>query len=176
MYNEYNTKFVYPKIFVRKYDKAVSTETDTNDLDYYPYQDDDRSSVTFTPERKQRNFQHLTVPASSLGQRSVATSSVRYRRSSPLSSGLRQRSSRSTSTSPVRSEEENEDDEDVDEQENDDDEEEEEEEEEEDDDEEDSSSGDGLEVDEEDPDVDYDEEGEEPVRPHPTNSLSFRNK
>ncbi|KAF9099552.1 hypothetical protein BGX23_001193 [Mortierella sp. AD031] len=182
VYNEYNTKFVHPKIFVRKYDKAVSTEADTNDLDYYSYQDDDRSSVTFTPERKQRNFQHLTVPASSRGPGSVASSSVRYRKPSSLSSGFARTSSRSTSTSPVRSEEEEEDDdvdygdevdyeddEDVDEQE-------EEEEEEVEEDEEGGSSEDGLEVDEEDPDVDYDEEGEEPVRPHPTNSLSFRDK
>ncbi|KAF9187095.1 hypothetical protein BGZ51_001545 [Haplosporangium sp. Z 767] len=33
VYREYNVKFVYPKIFVRKYDKQVSTDTGTDDYE-----------------------------------------------------------------------------------------------------------------------------------------------
>ncbi|OAQ33390.1 hypothetical protein K457DRAFT_29302 [Linnemannia elongata AG-77] len=174
VHNEYNIKFVHPIIFVRKYDKQVSTETETDrsDLKYYSYQDHERDqdrSPNFTPERKQRNFRYLSVPASSRGSGSEsATNLVRHRKptaAAVLSSG-HQTSARSTSTSSVHSrDEEEDDDEDYDG------EEEEEEEEEE------GSSEDGSEDEEEsDPDVEYDEEGEEPVRPHPTNSLSSRNK
>ncbi|KAF9322487.1 hypothetical protein BGZ91_004299 [Linnemannia elongata] len=174
VHNEYNIKFVHPIIFVRKYDKQVSTETETDrsDLKYYSYQDHERDqdrSPNFTPERKQRNFRYLSVPASSRGSGSEsATNLVRHRNptaAAVLSSG-HQTSARSTSTSSVHSrDEEEDDDEDYDG------EEEEEEEEEE------GSSEDGSEDEEEsDPDVEYDEEGEEPVRPHPTNSLSSRNK
>ncbi|KAF9139173.1 hypothetical protein BGX30_008281 [Mortierella sp. GBA39] len=176
VHNEYNTKFVHPTIFVRKYDKQVSTETetDTSDLQYYSYQDHERDqdrSPNFTPERKQRNFQYLSVPASSRGSglESVTNPAIhRKPAAAAVSSGF-QTSARSTSTSSVYSrDEEGDDEEDYD----DDGEEEEEEEEEE----EGSSEGGSEDEDESDPDVEYDEEGEEPVRPHPTNSLSSRNK
>ncbi|KAK5822639.1 hypothetical protein F5H01DRAFT_336174 [Linnemannia elongata] len=174
VHNEYNIKFVHPIIFVRKYDKQVSTETETDrsDLKYHSYQEHERDqdrSPNFTPEHKQRNFRYLSVPASSRGSGSEsATNLVRHRKptaAAVLSSG-HQTSAKSTSTSSVHSrDEEEDDDEDYDG------EEEEEEEEEE------GSSEDGSEDEEEsDPDVEYDEEGEEPVRPHPTNSLSSRNK
>ncbi|KAG9070069.1 hypothetical protein KI688_009400 [Linnemannia hyalina] len=176
VHNEYNTKFVHPTIFVRKYDKQVSTETeaDTSDLQYYSYQDHERDqdrSPNFTPERKQRNFQYLSVPASSHGSglESATKAAIRRKPAAAAVSPRFQTSARSTSTSSVYSgDEERDGEEDYD----DDGEEEEEEEEEE----EGSSEGGSEDEDESDPDVEYDEEGEEPVRPHPTNSLSSRNK
>ncbi|KAF9132041.1 hypothetical protein BGW39_000900 [Mortierella sp. 14UC] len=182
VYNEYNTKFVHPTIFVRKYDKAVSTEmeTDTSDLQYYSYQDhrdrDHDRTATHTPERKQRKFQYLSVPASSHGSQ-AAISSVRYRKpntpsnnNNPVRSSGFRTSSRPSSASSIHT-----DDEDEEEDYNDDVEEEEEEEE---DDEEQEGSGEGSSEDDgdSDPDVEYDEEGEEPARPHPTNALSPSNK
>ncbi|KAF9928950.1 hypothetical protein FBU30_002006 [Linnemannia zychae] len=177
VYNEYNAKFVHPTVFVRKYDKMVSTETETtDDFQYYAYQDQDQGrdydhSSHFTPERKQRNFQYLSVPASSYGMGS-ATSRVRSRKPDANKSNAIGRrssesylSSRSASANSSRSgHEEDDDDEDhgsnrVDDEE-----------------EEDSSSESDSENEVSDPDVEHDEEGEEPTRPHPTNSLSTRSK
>ncbi|KAG0377914.1 hypothetical protein BGX24_005201 [Mortierella sp. AD032] len=175
VFNEYNTKFVHPTIFVRKYDKAVSTEmeTDTSDLQFYSYQDHhgcDRGhdrSTTYTPERKQRKFQYLNVPASSRGSGSGTNSISRRKPDTPTSRfPAIQTSSKSSSASSVHSE----DDEEEDYENND------EEEDEDEENEEGSSVGDSEDEEESDPDVDYDEEGEEPGRPHPTNSLSSHDK
>ncbi|KAF9903104.1 hypothetical protein EC991_004231 [Linnemannia zychae] len=180
VHNEYNTKFVHPIIFVRKFDKMVSTdmETDTSDLQYYSYQDRDRDhdrSPAYTPERKQRKFQYLSIPASSQGPQ-LTTNSVRYRRpgtSSNKNNSLRssgfKTSSRSSSIGSIRSEDEDEEEyynEDAEEEEN----------EEEDEEQEGSGEGDSEDEEDSDPDVEYDEEGEEPARPHPTNALNSRNK
>ncbi|KAG0198104.1 hypothetical protein BGX28_008420 [Mortierella sp. GBA30] len=61
VHREYNNQFVHPKLFVRKYDKQISTGTDTGvdsigvDSTYY---------ATSTG-RRPRAFRHLSVPASS---------------------------------------------------------------------------------------------------------------
>ncbi|CAO3567302.1 unnamed protein product [Mortierella alpina] len=165
---EYNTKFVYPKVFVRKFDKQVSTTgTDTgydtgtdNTIESdrrRPQQQQQEDGFGSMIERKPRTFRHLNVPASSSG----------------ASSGLSAR----MSTSPSFSSPEGDNDEEQEE------EEEKEEEEEEDEDEEDEESDDDEEDEEDisnhgseadsDSDVEYDEEGEVPAIPHPTNSLVF---
>ena len=160
---------MYPTIFVRKHDKMVSTETET-DMDvqqYYTYQSQDDDRHSFAPERKQRTFQHLSVPASNRGS-GLMTSSLRYRKpTSAMPSSRFQTSSRSISASSVQSEGE---DEEVDYDEDG------RSEDQEDEEEEGSSESDSEEDGASDPDVEYDEEGEEPSRPHPTNAMDFSNK
>ncbi|KAF9981128.1 hypothetical protein BGZ75_007611 [Mortierella antarctica] len=147
---EYNTKFVYPKVFVRKFDKQVSTGTDTctdTGADMIEsgrplrHQEDSFGSLT---ERKPRMFRHLNVPASSSGTTSGFSAHM------------------STSPSYSSTEDDNDD-----------------EAEEEDDEESDNSeegdegiSNNASEADS-DSDVEYDEDGEVPAIPHPTNSLVF---
>ncbi|GJJ73301.1 hypothetical protein EMPS_05659 [Entomortierella parvispora] len=60
VYREYNNKFVHPRIFVRKYDKAISTETDTNDLILETYRDD--GTVHCQPAQKLSQYQVMTIP------------------------------------------------------------------------------------------------------------------
>ncbi|KAG0274000.1 hypothetical protein BGZ95_010191 [Linnemannia exigua] len=158
------------------YVKAVSTEmeTDTSDLQFYSYQDHHRRdherdhSTTYTPERKQRKFQYLSVPASSRGSGS-GTNSIRQRKlDAPTArSSVNQTPFNPSLANSVHSE----DDEAEDYKDN-----AEEEDEEEESEEEGSSEGGSEDEEESDADVDYDEEGEEPARPHPTNSLSFHDK
>ncbi|KAF9360409.1 hypothetical protein BGX26_009534 [Mortierella sp. AD094] len=148
---EYNAKFVHPRIFVRKFDKqvsTVSTETDLSDSSPQPYDKED--SFELVSDCRPRKFQHLSVPRSSFPTSSF-TGSTRFRGSSQLP--LRASSSRTSSSES--SEDAYEDDNGEDEK-----------------DEEDASeSEDGEEG--IDPDVEYDEEGEEPAVPHPTNALNF---
>ncbi|KAI1294258.1 hypothetical protein EDD11_008203 [Mortierella claussenii] len=171
--HEYNTKFVNPRIFVRKYDKQVSTETDTSDLSHHGYVKDNTGlrrrsdssgsgagSSQFVFDRKPRHFKHLSVPASKFSPTS-STSNSGFQFRAP---------SASQSSSSAMSDDEGEDEEEGDER---------EEYKEVDDDEEDQMDEDvsdtesGSEEDATDPDVDYDEDGEEPRVPHPTNSLRF---
>lgn len=147
LHHEYNGKFVYPRIFVPKLDKEVSTETDMDDGDLQSF---DQRTGTFQSisQRQSGKFQHLNVPASRY------STSV----SSSMNMNMNRRPTRSsaTSTEDALSEQGEEDDES-------------EEEEYSDDGTQDYGSDDpGM-----DPDVDYDEEGEEPKVPHPTNSLRF---
>ncbi|KAF9896861.1 hypothetical protein BX616_006623 [Lobosporangium transversale] len=168
---EYNAKFVHPRIFVRKFDKQVSTETDTSDLIYQTL--DEGSSVTgagsphFIFGRKPRKFKHLSVPASRAPLSVPPPTRVTdFRGSSSRRAPVRDESQSSSSAISEDDVEENEEDEDEDEGLD---------RSEGDEDEEDSSdSGSKGEEEEEDgvdPDVDYDEEGEEPRVPHPINSL-----
>ncbi|KAF9569909.1 hypothetical protein EC968_002434 [Mortierella alpina] len=145
---EYNTKFVYPKVFVRKYDKQVSTGTDAgidtgaDMMESNHHLQHRKDSISSLTERKPRTFRYLNVPASSSG----------------VTSGF----SSHTSTSPSFSSAE--DNNDVEAEDEDDD-----EESDNSDDEDDDISNNAS----EDSDVEYDEEGEVPSIPHPTNSLVF---
>ncbi|KAF8977259.1 hypothetical protein BGZ46_007526 [Entomortierella lignicola] len=139
---EYNVKFVHPRIFVRKFDKQVSTETESDPQLY-----EQGTSFQSTSDRKPRTFQHLSIPAS----RFSATSSNPLRlRAQPPSKASTSRSSSSDSSEDDDDEESNDD---------------------EDEGEEESVSESGDDDDGVDPDVDFDEDGEEPTVPHPTNAL-----
>ncbi|KAG0325333.1 hypothetical protein BGZ99_000790 [Dissophora globulifera] len=173
MQREYNDKFVHPRIFVRKFDKQVSTETDTSDMGLQTFdgrRNSSRGSSLHNTESTSKRFQHLRVPASS-SPLSLPDGVSRFRGplSSPTSSlSKSSRSSRSLDSGDSESEDGSEDSE-----------EEEEEEEEVDDSEQDDDDEGHTESDNasneggSDPDVDYDEEGEEPAMPHPTNALRF---
>ncbi|KAF9207601.1 hypothetical protein BGZ49_000055 [Haplosporangium sp. Z 27] len=139
---EYNVKFVHPRIFVRKFDKQVSTETESDPQLY-----EQGTSFQSTSDRKPRTFQHLSIPAS----RFSATSSNPLRlRAQPPSKASTSRSSSSDNSEDDDDEESNDD----------------EDEEEEESVSESEDDDDGV-----DPDVDFDEDGEEPTVPHPTNAL-----
>ncbi|KAF9429618.1 hypothetical protein BGZ76_001175 [Entomortierella beljakovae] len=156
---EYNSKFVYPRIFVRKFDKQVSTETDTLDLNSSSR--DQVDSFQFTSDRKSRNFQHLSVPASRFSTHS--TNSLRSRNSPQLS----QSPGDSRASSSNNSDDDQADDDEDDEEEEEEEEGEEEEEELNDEDRSEESSED------EDEESESDSSDVEPVIPHPTNSLNF---
>ncbi|KAF9365663.1 hypothetical protein BGX34_009094 [Mortierella sp. NVP85] len=149
LHHEYNSKFVYPRIFVQKLDKGVSTETDMDDNDLQSF-DQRTGTFEYISQRQPRKFQHLNVPAS------------RYSTSASSNMNTNRRPTRSTASGtedPVSEQSE----EDGESEEHD------EVEEFTDDSAQDYDSDDpGM-----DPDVDYDEEGEEPKVPHPTNSLHF---
>ncbi|KAF9953821.1 hypothetical protein BGZ72_005115 [Mortierella alpina] len=154
---EYNTKFVYPKVFVRKYDKQVSTGVDTGtDTGSDTIESDRRlqhqeDSFGSSIERKPRTFRHLNVPASSSG----------------TTSGFSAHMSTSPSFSSA-------DDDDNDDDENEDkDEDEDEDEESEDSEDGDADTSNNASEADSDSDVEYDEDGEVPAIPHPTNSLVF---
>ncbi|KAF8933991.1 Nuclear rim protein 1 [Dissophora ornata] len=164
VHREYNDKFVHPRIFVRKFDKQVSTGTDTGDLDLRT-SGHGRVSSQYVSDRNPKRFNYLKVPVSS-SPLSLPSGTSRFRgvpQSTPSPSTSR--SSRSSVSMDSGSEEDEYGEES----------EEEEEEEEEAEIEEEEDEEEGEEEDEYgiDPDVDYDEEGEEPAVPHPTNALHF---
>ncbi|KAF9110747.1 hypothetical protein BGX27_005922 [Mortierella sp. AM989] len=141
---EYNAKFVYPRIFVRKFDKQVSTEPDLADSSLQI--SDGEDSFRSVSDHKPRKFQHLSIPASSFSPLSPTRSTV-FRGSPQMS--LQE------STSGTSSSESSEDDDDEDEE------------------EEEDISDNEIDDEGVDPDLDYDEEGEEPAVPHPTNALRY---
>ncbi|KAG0363584.1 hypothetical protein BC939DRAFT_457541 [Gamsiella multidivaricata] len=159
---EYNAKFVHPRIFVRKFDKQTSTGTDTDDLNLQLFQQDG-GMFRYESKRNPRKFQHLSVPASRFSPSSPAVVS-RFRSSSAPGPSI---SSSELSSSADSESEQNES---VDEDEGEEEEEEEEQEYGEDEDMDELDNEDDI---ENDPDVDYDEEGEQPAVPHPTNALHF---
>ncbi|KAG0054720.1 hypothetical protein BGZ83_010615 [Gryganskiella cystojenkinii] len=117
---EYDNKFVHPRVFVRKYDKSISTETDNNEFILETYRED--GSVRYQPAKKPAQYQISSLPrvstSTSTSTSTSMPSNVLQRKQARVNFKAPSFSSTSTSTTTgedsASEEEEGEDEEDAD--------------------------------------------------------------